>query len=336
MVKIGLIGVGHLGKIHLKCLQQIENIQLVGFYDTNTSIVHNIEEEYNVPYFDNLDTLIAACDAVDIVSPTIYHHQLGMRALKQGRHVFIEKPVTARLEESAEIAEYSRLHGLKVQVGHVERFNNAYLNAQKHLGNPLFIEAHRLAEFNPRGTDVSVVLDLMIHDIDIILSMIHSPVTDISASGVAVISNQPDIANARISFANGAVANLTASRIALKKMRKMRLFQPNAYITMDFMEKKADIMRLRDYCEDDEKDLFPLIIDLGKNKGKKRIFIDSPNSIQVNAIQTELSYFAHSIIHNTPCAVTADDGHKALEVACRIMESMQQHADVAQHNMNIK
>lgn len=336
MVKIGLIGVGHLGKIHLKCLKQIESIQLVGFYDTNTAIVHDIEEEFQVPYFDNLNTLIAACDAVDIVSPTIYHHQLGMQALKQGRHIFLEKPITARLEESAEIVEYSRSHNLKVQVGHVERFNDAYLNAHKYLGTPLFIEAHRLAEFNPRGTDVSVVLDLMIHDIDLVLSMIHAPITEVSASGVSVISHQPDIANARISFANGAVANLTASRIALKKMRKMRLFQPNAYITMDFMEKKADIMRLRDYCAEDDKDLFPLIIDLGNNKGKKRIFIESPNEIQVNAIQTELSCFANSIMNNTPCTVSAEDGHHALEVAFRIMESMQEHAELAQHSIHIK
>ena len=335
MVKIGIVGVGHLGKIHLTCLKQIQEFELVGFYDTNPAIIADIESEYNIPHFDNLDRLISLCDAVDIVSPTIYHHQLGMQALKQGKHIFLEKPITARLEEAQEIVQYSKQHNLKVQVGHVERFNDAYLNAKNHVGTPLFVEAHRLAEFNPRGTDVSVVLDLMIHDIDILLSIIPYPIDSISASGVSVISGQPDIANARINFSNGAVANLTASRIALKKMRKMRLFQPNAYITMDFMQKKTDIMHLRDYRPEDEQDFLPLILDLGENKGKKRIFIESPNDIQVNAIATELSLFAQSILNNKPCEVSAEDGYKALEVAYRIMDCMKKQAELAQHNMNI-
>jgi predicted dehydrogenase len=202
----------------------------------------------------------------------------------------------------------------------VERFNDAYLGAKKYIDNPLFIEAHRLAEFNPRGTDVSVVLDLMIHDIDIVLSMIQSPVRQIHASGVPVISQTPDIANARIEFENGATANLTASRISMKKMRKMRVFQPNAYITMDFLEKQANIMRLRDYVTEDDNDLLSLVIDLGKNKGKKRIFIESPESKKTNAIEMELSRFADSIINDTLCEVSAEDGHKALEVAYQIMD----------------
>ncbi|MBO4582017.1 MAG: Gfo/Idh/MocA family oxidoreductase [Bacteroidales bacterium] len=335
MVKIGIVGVGHLGKIHLKCLKQIADIELTGFYDTNPAIAADIESEYAVPHFDDLNQLIARCDALDIVSPTIYHHQLGMQALRQGKHIFLEKPITARLEEAQEIVQYSQQHHLKVQVGHVERFNDAYLNAKKHVGTPLFVESHRLAEFNPRGTDVSVVLDLMIHDIDILLSIIPYPIDSINASGVSVISEQPDIANARINFSNGAVANLTASRIALKKMRKMRLFQPNAYITMDFLQKKTDIMHLRDYQPEDEQDFLPLILDLGEGKGKKRIFIESPDNIQVNAIATELSLFAQSIRNDEPCAVSAEDGYKALQVAYRIMDCMKKQAELAQHNMNI-
>jgi predicted dehydrogenase len=248
------------------------------------------------------------------------HYDLAMNAMQKGKHVFLEKPIAATLQQSQEIVFYAKKHNIKVQVGHVERFNDAYLGAKKHIDNPLFIEAHRLAEFNPRGTDVSVVLDLMIHDIDIILSIVKSPVKQIHASGVPVISHTPDIANARIEFENGATANLTASRISMKKMRKMRVFQPNAYITMDFLEKQANIMRLRDYIPEDDNDLLSLVIDLGEDRGKKRIFIESPENKKVNAIEMELSLFADSVINNTPCEVSAEDGHKALEVAYQIMD----------------
>jgi len=320
MVKIGVIGTGHLGKIHLNCLKNIPSVELVGFYDTDSSVAENIEQQYHVKRYLTADGLIDACDAVDIVAPTTMHHDIAMTAMKKGKHVFLEKPIAATLQQSQEIVDCSRIYNIAVQVGHVERFNDAYLGAKKYLNNPLFIEAHRLAEFNPRGTDVSVVLDLMIHDIDIVLSMIKSPVKQIHASGVPVISQAPDIANARIEFENGATANLTASRISMKKMRKMRVFQPNAYITMDFLEKQANIMRLRDYVLEDDNDLLPLIIDLGGDKGKKRIFIESPENKKINAIEMELSLFANSIINNTPCEVSAEDGHKALEVAYQIME----------------
>ena len=320
MVKIGIIGTGHLGKIHLNCLKNIPTVELVGFYDTDLVVAENIEQQYQIKRYLTVDSLIDACDAVDIVAPTTMHYHLAMNAMKKGKLVFLEKPIAATLQESQEIVSYSQIHNIKVQVGHVERFNDAYLGAKKYINNPLFIEAHRLAEFNPRGTDVSVVLDLMIHDIDIILSMIKSPVKQIHASGVPVISQTPDIANARIEFENGATANLTASRISMKKMRKMRVFQPNAYITMDFLEKQANIMRLRDYVPEDDNDLLPLIIDLGENKGKKRIFIESPESKKINAIEKELSLFADSIINNTPCEVSAEDGHKALEIAYKIMD----------------
>jgi len=321
MVKIGVIGVGHLGKIHLNCLKNISQVELVGFFDTDSTVAAEVEQKYQIKRFSNEQELLQACDAVDIVAPTTLHHDLAMDAMRMGKHVFLEKPITATLEQSQEIVSYAKQHNITVQVGHVERFNDAFLGAKSYLNNPLFIEAHRLAEFNPRGTDVSVVLDLMIHDIDIILSMVKSPVKHISASGVPVISDTPDIANARIEFENGATANLTASRISMKKMRKMRVFQPNAYITMDFLEKQANIMRLRDHVPEDDNELLSLILDLGEDKGKKRIFIESPTNDKVNAIEMELSLFADSIIENKPSEVSAEDGHKALEVAYRIMEN---------------
>jgi predicted dehydrogenase len=320
MVRIGVIGVGHLGKIHLNCLGNIPTATVIGFYDTDSRVAEEVEKKYNIKRYPTEQHLFEACDAVDIVAPTTLHHILAMEAMRMGKHVFLEKPITATLQQSQEIVSYAKEQSLTVQVGHVERFNEAYLSAKKYIANPLFIETHRLSEFNPRGTDVSVVLDLMIHDIDIVLNMIKSPVKHISASGVAVISETPDIANARIEFENGATANLTASRIAIKKMRKMRVFQSNAYITLDFLEKQANIMRLRDYTPEDDKELLPLIIDLGGDRGKKRIFIESPQHEKVNAIETELSLFINSIIHQTPSEVSAEDGHKALEVAYQIMK----------------
>ncbi len=323
MIKIGVIGVGHLGKIHLNCLKHIETIDLIGFYDTNDIMAKEVEQVYHIKRFSTEMDLINQCDAIDIVAPTSCHHTIAMHALRMGKHVFLEKPITSTLADAQEIVTYSKTNNLKVQVGHVERFNDAYLEAKPYLHNPLFVEAHRLAEFNPRGTDVSVVLDLMIHDIDILLNMIKSPISYISANGVSIVSHQPDIANARIEFVNGATANLTASRIALKKMRKMRVFQPNAYITMDFLVKEADIMRLRDYVPEDDNDAFPLIVDLGENRGKKRIFIESPRKPSINAIETELQTFADSIINDKPCQISAEDGYKALEVAYQIMDIME-------------
>lgn len=320
MVKIGVIGAGHLGKIHLNCLRNIPQVELVGFYDNDDTVATEVEQKYQIKRFQNEKELLEVCNAVDIVTPTVLHYDIAMDAMRKGKHVFLEKPITATLQESQEIVDYAKKSGLIVQVGHVERFNDAYLAAKPYLDNPLFIEAHRLSEFNPRGTDVSVILDLMIHDIDIILNMVHSPIKQINASGVPVISQTPDIANARIEFENGATANLTASRMSMKKMRRMRVFQPNAYIAMDFLEKKADIMRLRDYKPEDDNELFPLIVDLGEGKGKKRIFIESPDNGKVNAIEMELTMFADSIINKKPSIVSAEDGHRALEVAYLIME----------------
>lgn len=320
MLKVGVLGAGHLGKIHIKCWKNIRNIELVGFYDSDPENAREVSESFGIPFFENSGQLMEQCDAIDIVTPTLNHHASAMAALKAGKHVFIEKPITATLPEAEEILRYSEANRLKVQIGHVERFNDAFLEAKKYIDNPLFIECHRLAEFNPRGTDVSVVLDLMIHDIDILLHTVNSPISHISASGVAVITDTPDIANARIEFENGCTANLTASRMSIKRMRRARFFQKNAYITVDYQTKEANILRMRDYVPEDDNDLMPLILDLGNNCGKKRIFIEKPNSIHVNAIETELSMFADSILHNHPCEVSVYDGYKALEVAYQIMD----------------
>lgn len=319
MLRIGVFGAGHLGRIHLQCLKRIRNVEVTGFYDTDFLRAGEVEKESGIRFFERENELLDLCDAIDIVTPTMNHHDSAMKALCAGKHVFIEKPITATLREAEEILEYSSSHSLKVQIGHVERFNDAFLEAKKYIDNPLFIECHRLSEFSPRGADVSVVLDLMIHDIDIVLHTVKSPIERISANGVAIITDTPDIANARIEFKNGCTANLTASRISIKKMRKARFFQKDAYITVDYQNKSANILRLRDYVPEDDKDPMPLIIDLGRDKKKKRIFIEKPDEIHVNAIQTELSLFIKSIEEDKECEVSVYDGVRALKVAYDIM-----------------
>ncbi|MDD4581944.1 MAG: Gfo/Idh/MocA family oxidoreductase [Bacteroidales bacterium] len=320
MMKIGVFGAGHLGRIHIKCLKNIENVEIVGFYDQNEAVRKEVSKNFGVTGFEDATALIAQSDAIDIVTPTLSHHEVAMQALKAKKHVFIEKPITATLREAKEILDYSQQHDLKVQIGHVERFNDAFLSAKPYLHQPMFIECHRLAEFNPRGTDVSVVLDLMIHDIDIVLHTVASPIKHISASGVAIVSDTPDIANARLEFENGCTANLTASRISIKNMRRTRMFQKNAYITIDFLEKKTNVMQIRDLLPEDEYALLPLIIDLGENKEKKRILIETPTPPKVNAIEMELSLFIQSVIENKACEVSVYDGYNALDIAYQIMD----------------
>ncbi|MEL6140545.1 MAG: Gfo/Idh/MocA family oxidoreductase [Bacteroidota bacterium] len=317
MLKIGLLGAGHLGKIHLKCIRLAkEHYDLIGFYDADPETAASVAREFNVKAFASVDELIASCEVIDVVTPTVTHHTLVKKALLAGRHVFVEKPLTSTLEEAAELVEISKQTGLLVQVGHVERFNPALLALKdKHI-QPYFIEAHRLAIFNPRGTDVSVVLDLMIHDLDIILKLANSEVEEVRAGGVAVVSHEPDIVNARIEFKNGAIANLTASRISLKNMRKIRLFQPDAYISIDLLEKETQFIRL--YEEEanipSEGQAFPL----DTPKGPRVIHVSQPELNPVNAIQMELESFAESIHKNSAPAVSIEDGYRALQLAHRI------------------
>jgi predicted dehydrogenase len=320
-MKIGLIGLGHLGKIHLKCIQLIPALQLAGCYDIDQELCRSIAAEKGITAFDSAEALMEAVDIVDIVTPTISHYILAEAALQRGKHVFIEKPLTHTVAEAKALLDLSVAKKLKVQVGHVERFNPAFLSLQGKDLAPMFIEAHRLAMFNPRGTDVSVVLDLMIHDIDIVLSMVHSPLRHISASGVAVVSDTPDISNARLEFENGCVANLTASRLSLKQMRKVRLFQKDAYISLDFLDKKAQIIRLYDK-EATDLPQSDNLLELDTAKGPKFIHIDMPDIADNNAIRMELESFCNSIVYNTRPLVDIADGYQALKVAHEIIEVM--------------
>ena len=322
-LKIGVLGTGHLGKIHLKCIQASDVLTLVGFYDPDLSTAQKVAETFNTTAFPSIEALLEAVEAVDIVTPTTTHFSLAKQAAEQGKHIFIEKPLTHTVLEGKNLIEIVKKQGVKVQIGHVERFNPAFLSLGDAPVSPMFIEAHRLATFNPRGTDVSVVLDLMIHDIDLILHLVKSEVKSIHASGVAIVSASPDIANARIEFENGCVANLTASRMSLKQMRKVRLFQPDAYISLDFLEKNAQIIRLLAQDGENHEGVdFSQLMPLETAKGTKWLDIKMPEPLNVNAIQLELETFAHSIFHNQDTRVTIEDGFKALEVAHRIIEEI--------------
>ena len=322
MLRIGVLGAGHLGKIHIKCLQELENFELLGFHDIDADIAKEVEKEFGIRHFDNRDELIDSVDAVDIVTPTISHYEIAALALRKFKHVFIEKPIVTTLNEASSLVDLSREANVKIQVGHVERFNPAFLAAQNFIYKPVFIESHRLAQFNPRGTDVPVVLDLMIHDIDIVLSVVKSNVRKVSASGVPVVSNTPDIANARIEFDNGTVANLTASRISMKNMRKSRFFQKDAYISVNFLEKKTEIIRMSDVTDESILPPFAMVVDPGNGSPKKQIHIEYPNIEAINAIKMELSRFHDSIVNNEPTPVGILDGYTALEVAYKVMEQI--------------
>ncbi|MEO5570389.1 MAG: Gfo/Idh/MocA family oxidoreductase [Bacteroidia bacterium] len=321
MLKIGVTGVGHLGKIHLNLLKEIPQFKLVGFFDTNAATAKQVESDSGVKNFTDFNDLLDQVDAVAIVTPTAEHYSDALKAIKRFKHVFVEKPITNTVEEAESLAELALQNKVKVQTGHVERFNPAFTAAEPYIKEPMFIETHRLAQFNPRGTDVSVVLDLMIHDIDIVLSVVKSAVKNIHASGVAVVSDSPDIANARIEFENGCVANLTASRISMKKMRKSRFFQRDAYIAVDFLKRKTEVIRLKEL--NGEADPLSVIIYLGKNKGQKIIYFENPKVEEHNAIKCELESFAEAIIKNTEPLVTASDGLNALKVAHKILERLQ-------------
>ena len=317
MLKVGVFGVGHLGKFHLNNWLEIENVKVVGIVDTDADMADEVAEKYGIKRFSSADKLIDACDIVDIVVPTQFHYELCIKAIRKGKHVFVEKPLANTLEEAKTIVNMVNEANVKFQVGHVERFNPAFLALKDIDMHPMFIEVHRLAQFNPRGTEVSVVLDLMIHDIDIILSLVKGNVRSINASGVAVMTDTPDIANVRIEFDNGCVANLTSSRISMKKMRKMRLFQKDAYIAIDFLEKNAEIIRIKE--EEDEN---AFCFDLETPNGTKTIAVNNPEVVESNAIKNELQSFVNSIINDTATIVSEMDGYAAMEVAHQIISKI--------------
>ncbi len=317
MLKIGVFGVGHLGKFHLNNWREITGTELVGFYDPNDEVAKEVADKYQLPRFLDADVLIDACDVIDVVAPTNYHFELCEKAIKKGKHVFVEKPLANTMDEARQLVKLAAESGIKFQVGHVERFNPAFLAIRDMQLNPMFIEVHRLAQFNPRGTEVSVILDLMIHDIDIILSIVKSDVKNISASGVGVMTETPDIANVRIEFHNGCVANLTSSRISMKKMRKIRLFQKDSYIGIDFLNKKTEIIKLK---EPQDSNVFAF--DIETPTGKKTIAISNPVIPEVNAIKKELEEFRDAILQNTKTVVSEMDGLMAMDVAHQILEKI--------------
>lgn len=321
MLKIGVFGAGHLGKIHIRLILELkEEFELVGFYDPSDTAAGEVEKTYGQKRFENVQDLLDAVDCVDIVTPTLSHFELASQALRKSKHVFIEKPVTETVEEARALMGLAREADVKVQVGHVERFNPAFQAALPYFNKPMFIETHRLAQFNPRGTDVPVVLDLMIHDLDIILSLVKSGIKRISASGVAVVSDTPDITNARIEFDNGCVANLTASRISMKNMRKSRFFQKDAYISVDFLTKELEVVRLEDI--QGEPTPFDIVFDMGEGKPIKKIYFDKPEIGEINAIKEELRTFHGSIVSDTVPVVSLEDGYTALDVAQKILDKL--------------
>ena len=317
MLKVGVFGVGHLGKFHLNNWKEIEGVKLIGFCDPSDLNANEVKKEYGLKRFKKADDLIEACDAIDIVAPTTEHFQLCKKAILKSKHVFVEKPLCNTMDEAKEIVKLAKEANIKFQVGHVERFNPALLAAKEHELNPMFIEVHRLSQFNPRGTDVSVILDLMIHDIDIILSLVKSNVKNVFANGVNVLSDTPDIANVRMEFDNGCVANLTSSRISMKKMRKMRLFQKDSYVGIDFLEKKTEIIK---YKSPEDKNVFTFDIDT--SHGKKTIAIAAPAVKENNAIKMELQSFVNAINNNKTTVVTEVDGFRAMEVAHLILDKI--------------
>jgi predicted dehydrogenase len=317
MLKVGVFGVGHLGKFHLNNWKEIADVELIGFYDPNDDTAREVAEKYQLTRFSDPDALIDACDAIDIVAPTNHHFEWCEKAIKKGKHVFVEKPLANTMEEARLLVKLVEESGIKFQVGHVERFNPAFLAVKGMQLNPMFIEVHRLAQFNPRGTEVSVILDLMIHDIDIILSIVKSDVKNISASGVGVMTETPDIANVRIEFHNGCVANLTSSRISMKKMRKVRLFQKDSYIGIDFLNKKTEIIKLK---EPMDSNVFAF--DIETPTGKKTIAISNPVIPEVNAIKMELAAFKDAIVNNTKTIVSEMDGLMAMDIAHQILDKI--------------
>lgn len=325
-LKIGVLGAGHLGKIHIKCINLLpETYSLIGFYDPNDEVASAVEAT-GLKRFPTVESLVEAVDVVDIVTPTLSHYDCAVTAIRQSKHVFIEKPLTHTVEQARNLIKLSEEAGIKAQVGHVERYNPAFKAARPFIDAPMFIENHRLSEFNPRGTDVSVVMDLMIHDIDSILSVVNSNVKRISASGAAVVSDTPDIANARIEFDNGCVANLTASRISMKTMRKSRLFQKDAYITVDYFEKSAEIVRMKAH-QPSEDNPYAMVLDL-PDGSQKQIYFEQPNVEEGNAIKDELQALADAINHNETPGVTLEDGYRALEVAHQISEQLENALNV--------
>ena len=326
MLKIGILGVGYLGKIHINCIRQIKDFELIGFYDINSDISEKVSKELNIKAFKDIDELIDSVDVIDIVTSTTSHFQCAVKSIEKGKHIFIEKPVVATYEEASKLQEIASHTNSKIQVGHVERFNPAFIAADKFIENPIFIEVHRLAPYNVRGADVPVTLDMMIHDIDILLHIVNSKIKHISACGLPIVSKTPDITNARIEFENGAAANLTASRLSLKKIRKCRIYQPNGYIIIDYLQQIAEMVSFTDNI--DYKDPFAMIVKGVEGYDTTRqINFSKLDTIKNNAIETELRSFYNSIVTDSVPIVNLDDGLKAFNIAITINNLVENFID---------
>ncbi len=321
-LNVGVVGTGHLGKLHIKMFRDIENCNLVGVHDSNTEQAKLASDKFSVKVFDSLESLLENVNAISIAATTSAHYELAKECLQAGKHLFIEKPITATIPEAEEIVDLANSLNLKLQIGHIERFNPALVSMEKYIIDPKFIQTDRLAQFNPRGTDVAVVLDLMIHDIDIILSLIKSKVENIEANGVAVVSDNIDIANARIQFENGSVANVTASRISQKKMRKMRIFQRNSYVALDFVTGVSEVYRLLPVDQEVEHSLISFG-EIGVGDKKKRLVYEQPENKQINALKYELQLFVDSVLENKNPVITGSDGLRALRIAKIIIDKIQ-------------
>lgn len=322
-IPVGVIGVGHLGSLHAKMYTQLECAALVGVYDIDRSKAEVVAAGLGTIACGSMKELLEKVRAVSIVTPTKSHFTIAREVISSGLHAFIEKPITGSVDEAQQLIDLAKRNRVKVQVGHIERFNPALMALKGYQLHPMFIESHRLAQFNPRGTDVAVVLDLMIHDIDIIVSLVRSPIRQIDANGVAVVSDTIDIANARLQFENGCVANVTASRISQKKMRKMRLFQRDAYMSVDFSDGAAEVFRL---VEDGEPSANAgmMLGQIDAGTKKRNIVYEQPEVREINALKFELESFLNAIEHDTDPIVTAEEGKQALLIAHEIMEKIRQ------------
>jgi len=326
-VRVGVVGVGHLGNHHARILSQMAEAELIGVNDIDVEKGNIAARTYGTRFFQNLDNLLNETDAISLVVPTTAHHPLGRAILERGKDLLIEKPITETVQQAEELTSLARKKNLVLQVGHVERFNPAFQAIEQHQPNPRFIESHRMAQFNPRGTDVAVILDLMIHDIDLILSLVKSNITKIEAAGVPIVAESEDICNARLTFANGCVANITASRISARALRKMRLFQKDSYISLDFLQKSVEIYKLveAEFVPQGEKEKKTVVGNIPVEKVGKTIVYQRPEICHQDMLTSEIKSFLNAVRTKTPPKVSGEDGKKALEVALKIKEKAEEH-----------
>ena len=325
--KIGVVGVGHLGNHHTRILSQVREAELVGVNDIDAEKGRRVAREYGTRSFESLDQLLKETDAISLVVPTTIHHPLAKRILESGKDLLIEKPITETVEQAEELVGLAQKKGVIMQVGHIERFNPALQAIQNREIDPRFIESHRMAQFNPRGTDVAVILDLMIHDIDLILSLVKSRLSNIDAVGVPVIAESQDICNARLSFENGCVANVTASRISARSLRKMRLFEKDSYLSLDFLNKSAEIYRLVEAGQvpSDEDAKKTVVGTIPVEEAGKTVIYERPKTDDKDMLTSEIESFLHAVRTRTQPRVTGEDGKRALEVALKIRDKAEEH-----------